>query len=114
MQTRWKKSIAVLLCSVMLFLAVGAELAHQHCVVVTGRDHVIGELTGAAKVKWHPGAGFVCVGCIYALSHMAAQLPFQRSLPLLEGALPDPLTDIFLLLDIPAPFSNRAPPRLSF
>lgn len=112
MQGRCKKPIAVLLCSVMFFLTVGAELTHNHCFATSGQSHAIAEFTGGSgsMVKQHSGLGFICVGCIYALSHIATFVSCQSLLPLAGSTLLDPPVGTLSPLPGITTFSNRAPP----
>lgn len=110
MYSKWRKITAIVLSFVLIFLTVAIEFTHHHNQNFPPyKDLSIfeGKINNLNPLNSHT---FVCLACVYGLSHIAPLLTFEILNIDQKSWFTNFKESTFFHVFFPTPFHLRAPP----
>ncbi|MFQ5709889.1 MAG: hypothetical protein ACE5HO_20735 [bacterium] len=111
MKETWRKATAIFLTCALLFLIVAAEFSHQHAYSHRGPTTLTKSESPVDASSYKQYHSFVCLACLYGLSHLAPKLSFFTVKLGKEAVITTFSENTFKSCFFIVHFNLRAPPK---
>lgn len=110
MKGKWEKTTAIFLTCILLFLSIAAEVSHKHNKCGNIPPTITKNESDVNDIKTAQNHSFICIACLYGLSHLAPNFSFQTLKPNHKSFFTILGEPNFCFITLFTSFNLRAPP----